>query len=169
MLDLDAAGTLGSTSRISAPQRGQFNTALPLDAGDLHHDKFDLQVLQPPCQRPAVALEAAELASRPLHRSVRLLNQGSDDMQHAMHVDSGDMPVQGLQSKVFHLCAPVVTVGCGTQGNHQIDRRRKASGRGLESSSNRFRAPFVLQELTQTARTAMRNSRGFEPAQCMSG
>jgi hypothetical protein len=99
----------------------------------------------------AVTLEAAELARLALHRAVGLLNQGGDDMQHAVHVDSGDTPVQDLQPKVFLLCAPVVTVrdaeNSGTQGNRQIDRRRKARGRGLEGASNRFRAPFVLQRL----------------------
>ena len=67
-----------------------------------------------------------------------------------MRVDSGDTPVQGLQSKVFPLCAPVVTVGCGTQGNLQIDRRRKARGRGLEDSSNRDRFGPLYRSCSRT-------------------
>ena len=167
--DANPAGTFLSTIRIAESQHRHFNTALPPVADALHHDKLDLQFLQPVGQRLAVAPEAAELAHLALHRAVGQFPQEGDDVQHAMHVDSGDTPVQGWQSKVFHLCAPVVTVGCGTQSNHQIDRRRKARGRGLGDFSNRLRAPFVLQSLPPTSRTALRNSRGFGPAQCRSG
>ena len=81
----------------------------------------------------------AELARQALHGAVGPLTRGGYDTQHTVYIDSGDTSVQGLHSKVFHLCAPVVTVGCGTQGNHQIDRRRMAQGRGLGDSSSRDR------------------------------
>ena len=137
-------------------------------ARDFHRHWFDPLFLEPLCQRRAVAPEAAELADRALHSSVRLLNRGGDDMQHAAHLDSSDTPAQGLQFRVFHLGAPVVTVGYGRQGNRQIDRKRKAQGRGQGDSSNRFRAPLVLLRFPQTARTALRDSRAFEPARCRS-
>ena len=39
-------------------------------------------------------------------------------MQHAVHINAGDAPVQGSPSKVFHANAPVVKVAGGTQGEH---------------------------------------------------
>ena len=137
-------------------------------ARDFYRHRFDPPFLQPLCQHPAVAPQAAELACRMLHRSVGSLNLGGDDMQHAAHLDSGDMPAQGLQSQVFHRGAPVVTVGYGTQGHCQVDRSRKAQGRGLGDSSHRFRAQLVLLRFPQTARPALRDSRAFEPARCRS-
>jgi hypothetical protein len=137
-------------------------------ARDFHRHRFDPLFLERLRQRPAVAPEAAELAGRALHRYVGSLNRRGDDMQHAAHLDSGDMPAQGLQSQVFHRGAPVVTVGYGTQGHRRIDRSRKAHSRRLGDSPIRFRAPFVLRRFPQTVRPALCVSRAFEPARCRS-
>ena len=80
-----------------------------------------------------------ELTCVALHRAVGLLDQDSDHMQHAVHVDTGHAPAQGSQSKVFHDDAPVVEVPRGTQGDHLIGRVQRAIARGLEDSSNRTR------------------------------
>jgi len=71
--------------------------ALPVDAGALHHHQLHAQLGQPRRQRPAVAPKAAELAGVTLHRTIRLLDQDRHHMQHAVHVDAGDAPVQGSQ------------------------------------------------------------------------
>ena len=39
-------------------------------------------------------------------------------MQHAVHIDAADAPMQSSQSRVFHVNAPVVKVPAGTQGEH---------------------------------------------------
>ena len=56
-------------------------------------------------QGAAVAPEAAELAAGLLDRSVGLLDCDGDHVQHAMHVNTGHPPVQGLKS--FHRLARI--------------------------------------------------------------
>ena len=117
--------------------------ALPVDAGALHDHQLDLQIDQPGGQRPAIALEAAELPTVLDHRAVGLLDEDSDHMQHAVHIDTGHTPVQGRQT--FHRDAPVRKVPSGTQGHHlwpasqagPKPRARRVGG--LQDSSNRTR------------------------------
>jgi hypothetical protein len=85
------------------------------------------------------ALNAAELACVALHRAVGLLDHHRHHVQHAVHVDTGHAPVQGSQSEVFHVDAPVGKVPSGTQGDHRFGRAQDALDRGLEDSSNRTR------------------------------
>jgi hypothetical protein len=113
--------------------------ALPVDARALHHHQFDVQLRQPGRQSPAVTPKPAELTRLTLHRAVGLLEQHRHHVQHAVHVDTGHAPVQGSQSKVFHLGAPVVKVPGGTQGDHLFGQVQDAIDRGLEDSSNRYR------------------------------
>ena len=48
-------------------------------------------------------------------------------MQHAVHIDAGDAPVQGSQFKVFYANAPVAKVPGGTQGE-QLSADNSAAG-----------------------------------------
>ena len=94
------------------------------------------------------------------HCEIVQLTRCRDDMLDMMHFDAGAKPVGRLQSKVFYLYGPVVTVELSAQVAHQIDRGRNARGRGLGGYSTRLPAPLVLREHSQTRRTALRNSRG---------
>ena len=99
---------------------------LPVDAGAFHDHQFHAQLGEPGGQGAAVAPKAAELAAALLYRSVGLLDHDGHHVQHAVHIDTGDPPVQGLKS--FHRLAPVGKVQSGTQGNN-----------GREDSSGRIR------------------------------
>ena len=79
--------------------------ALPVDAGALHHRQLHAQLGEPGGQGAAVAPEAAKLAAGLLDRPVGPLDCDGDHVQHAVYVNTGYPPVQGLKS--LHSLAPV--------------------------------------------------------------
>ena len=79
--------------------------ALPVDAGAFHDHQLHAQFAEPGGQGAAVAPKAAKLAAGLLYRAIGLLDHDGDHMQHAVNIDTGYPPVQGLKS--FHSLAPV--------------------------------------------------------------
>jgi hypothetical protein len=68
---------------------------LPEDACALHEDELNLQPDEPGSQSASVALQAAGRLTVLVHRAVGLLDEHSDHMQHAVHIDTGHTPAQG--------------------------------------------------------------------------
>ena len=89
--------------------------ALPVNAGTLQDDQLDLQFPQPRGQGLEVAFEAAEFALLLDRLAAIILNQDSDDLFHAMYVDTGDTFVE-----CFHELSPVVTMKLVRSGHRSV-------------------------------------------------
>ncbi len=66
---------------------------LPVNARALHHHQLHTQLLQPGRHRLHVALEATKLSLMLADRAIVFFNQHRHDMQHAMHIDTGNSPM----------------------------------------------------------------------------
>jgi len=89
--------------------------ALPVNAGALHDHEFDVLLDKPGRQRSAIAPEAAEFPAHVFDGAIGMFDDHRDDVQHAVHVDAGNVPVKWGQS--FHHIALMTRIRSGRKGH----------------------------------------------------